>query len=142
MHWRLVPDDTLQLSHINSNWEAVYQNLRKEQRQWGLIVRVLEKTGETVQSRGIMYKAVTQSVLLYVSESWVVTAEILKFLEGLYHRAERQITGITETHGAGRGWEYPPGGGGNGIHGNSSHRRVHQKAAGDHSGKGGLPPHL
>ena len=46
-----------------------------------MIARVLEMTVATVQAQGAMYKAVAQSVLLYASESWVVTADILKVLE-------------------------------------------------------------
>ena len=46
-----------------------------------MVVRVLEMTVATVRSQGAMYKAVAQSVLLYASESWVVTAEMLKVLE-------------------------------------------------------------
>ena len=45
---------------------------------------------------GMMYKAVYQSVLLYGSDSWVVTGEMLKFLEGFHHQVARRIT------------EYPP----------------------------------
>ena len=56
------------------------QNLREAQRRWGVIVRVLEKVGATVQAFGMMYKAVAQSVLLYISESWVVTGHMLKLL--------------------------------------------------------------
>ena len=54
-----------------------------------------------------MYKAVTQSVLLYISESWVVTGEILKVLKAFHHRAVQWITGMTAKCGAGREWEYP-----------------------------------
>ena len=54
-----------------------------------------------------MYKAVAQSVLLYGSESWVVTGDMLKFLTVFHHRAARRITGMTEKRGAGREWEYP-----------------------------------
>ena len=56
---------------------------------------------------GIIYKAVTHSVLLYSSEIWVVTGKMIKVLEGFHHRAERQITDITETRGLGGEWEYP-----------------------------------
>ena len=47
-----------------------------------MIERVLAKTGETVRARAMMYKAVDQLVLLYDSENWVVTGEMLNFLEG------------------------------------------------------------
>ena len=51
-----------------------------------MVVRVLEKTGATVQARGMMYKAVANLVLLYGSGIWVVTGEMLKVLEGIHHR--------------------------------------------------------
>ena len=91
-----INSDTLPLSeafpylgrtivHNNRYWAAVYLNLRKYRRQWGMIVRVLERTGATMWDRGEMYKAVVQSVQLYGSERWVVTGEILKFLTLFHH---------------------------------------------------------
>ena len=75
---------------------------------WGMIARVLEKTGSKVRSHGMMYKALAQSVLLYVSESWVATGVMLKVLEGFHYRVARRIMGMTATCGAGGEWEYPP----------------------------------
>ena len=72
-----------------------------------MIARVLERTGSTVQVQGAMYKAVAQSVLLYGSESWVVTGEMLKVLTEFHHRASRRITGMTAKRGADGWWEYP-----------------------------------
>ena len=60
-----------------------------------MILRALTKTGETVRARGVMYKTVAQSVLLYVSEIWVVMGEVLKVLEGFYHLTARRIMGTT-----------------------------------------------
>ena len=57
------------IAYNNSDWAAVYQNLRKVWSQWRMISRVMEKTGSTVWARGNMYKAVAQLVLLYGSES-------------------------------------------------------------------------
>ena len=73
-----------------------------------MIARVLTNTGATVRAQGMIYKALTQSVILYGSEIWVVTGEMIKVLEGFHHRAARWITGMAETRGAGREWEYPP----------------------------------
>ena len=61
------------IAYNNINWAAVYQNPRNVRRWWGMITRVMAKTGATVQARGTMYKAVAQPVLLYGSEIWVVT---------------------------------------------------------------------
>ena len=52
----------------------VYLNLRKSQRQWGMIARVLERTEATVQDPVTMYKVVAQPVLLYGSKCWVLKA--------------------------------------------------------------------
>ena len=52
-----------------------------------MVARALEKTEETVRSQGAMYKEVTQLVLLYGSEIWVVTGEMLKVLKGFHYRA-------------------------------------------------------
>ena len=41
-----------------------------------------------------MYKAVSYTVLLYGSKSWVVTEAMLKILEGFHHRAARRIAGM------------------------------------------------
>ena len=64
--------------------------------------RFLEKMGALVRARGIMYKVVSQLLLLYVSDSWVVTRAIIKVLEGLHHRTARWIMGMTATRGEGR----------------------------------------
>ena len=72
-----------------------------------MVARVLERTGSLVWARGAMYKAVAQLVLLYGIESWVVTGEILKVLEGLYHQVAQRITGMRVKHRTGGKWEYP-----------------------------------
>ena len=41
-----------------SDWAALYLNLRKAQRRWGVMAKVLVKSGATVRAREMMYKAV------------------------------------------------------------------------------------
>ena len=57
----------------NSNWEDLYQNLCKVWCWWGMVEKVLTRTGVVVRARAILYKAFVQMLLLYGSESWVVT---------------------------------------------------------------------
>ena len=45
-----------------------------------MVGKVVTKTGATVRAQGIMYKAVVQSVVLYGSESGVITGAMLKVL--------------------------------------------------------------
>ena len=94
----LSPSETFlylgrKISYNNINWIAVYQNLNKACRWWGVILRVFAKIGAMLRSHVVMYKTVDQLVLLYGSESWVVTGVMLKFLEGFYHQVSKRITG-------------------------------------------------
>ena len=66
------------------------------------------KKGATLRPHVMMYKEETQSVLMYVSDSWLATKAMLKVLEGFHHRAARQITGMIEKRVADGDWEYPP----------------------------------
>ena len=79
----------------NSDWAALYGNLSKAQRLWGMVVKFLTKTGETVRSRVIMYKEVVHMVILYCSESLVVMDEMPKVPEGFHHQVDWRITGIS-----------------------------------------------
>ena len=72
-----------------------------------MIVRVIERAGETVRAWVSMYKSVAQSMLLYISKSWLVTGDMLKVLMVFHHRAARRIMGMTAKRGAGKEWEYP-----------------------------------
>ena len=60
-----------------------------------MIARVLERTGATVRSQGEIYKALTQLVLLYVSDSWLVTRKMFKILMEFHHILARYIMGMT-----------------------------------------------
>ena len=51
---------------------------------------------------GIIYKAVAQLVILYGSESWVVTGDMLKVLKVFHHYVARRIIGMTATCRLGR----------------------------------------
>ena len=67
---------------------------------------------------------------------------MLKLLEGFHHRAARQITGMTVTHGVDRELEKKPGGDGNGNSVTAPHHRVNQEITGNHRRKDGLLHHI
>ena len=48
----------------NSDWLAVFQNLNKARRWWGMILRVLTKTEAMVCACGRMSKVLAQSVIM------------------------------------------------------------------------------
>ena len=64
--------------------------------------------GETVQTRGMLYNAFVQLVLVYGSNIWVVMGAVLKVLGGFHHRVAIIITGITAQCTTSREWEWPP----------------------------------
>ena len=74
----------------------MFVNLRNAQWRWGVVTRVLKKTGATIQAWVMLYTAVVQTVKLYGRESWVVTYDILKVLEGFQHNVAQRIAGISD----------------------------------------------
>ena len=66
------------ITYNNSKWEDLYNNLRKAQRRWGMVLRVLVKAGATVRARVTMHREAVQMVLLYRSESWFIMDEMMK----------------------------------------------------------------
>ena len=53
-----------------------------------------------------MYKAVVQAVLLYRSESWVVTGAMMMVLEGFHQRTALKIAGMTARKRDDGEWEW------------------------------------
>ena len=60
-----------------------------------MISRVMDKKGITVRDRSVLYKAVVYTVLLYWSDSWVITGEIIKVLEDFRHHIACRFMGKT-----------------------------------------------
>ena len=65
---------------------------------------MIRKTGVTLNSQAMVYKAVVQVVILYGSEIWVVTDTIMVVLEGFRHSIPIRIVGMMAQMGAGREW--------------------------------------
>ena len=75
------------LAMDDNDMPAVQANLKKARGVWSRLSRLLR--GETTNPRvcGMFYKAVVQSVLLYGSETWVVSGKALRVLEGFHIRS-------------------------------------------------------
>jgi hypothetical protein len=91
----------------NSDWPALYHNLRKAQTRWGMVARLLARDGASAKARGQFYVAITQAVLLYGCETWTVTPAMLKVLKSFHHKVDRRISGKMARLSA-TGWVYPP----------------------------------
>ncbi len=90
----------------NSDWLAMFRNLKKAKMKWGQICRPLIKTGVRMRMVGLFYKAIVQAILLYGSETWVITPDMLRVLESFHNRTAHRIAQMMPklVHGE---WVYP-----------------------------------
>ena len=88
------------ITYNNSDWVAVYLNLRKSWRSWGMLERLVQRMVRTVWDQGAIYKAVLQLVLLYVRKTWVMTGKIIKILMAFHHQVAQRVTGMMAKSGA------------------------------------------
>ena len=81
------------LTATDDDWPEVVGNLRKVRRSWGRLPRVLGREGADPKVSRDFCIAVTQAVLLFGSETWVLTSRMEKALNIFQSRVARKITG-------------------------------------------------
>jgi hypothetical protein len=96
------------LTSNDDDWVAMIYNLGKARQCWSMIARVLSQEGATPTISAMFYKATIQTVLLYGSETWVITGDILNALRSFHHSVARRLTGQYPYQLANSGdWIYP-----------------------------------
>ena len=98
------------LRYDDSDTQTVATNLRKARATWGRLSRVLRKENSTPRVCGMFYKATVQAVLLFGSETWNITASMVRSLEGFHVRAARRMTGMMPEQKPSGDWMYPASG--------------------------------
>ena len=96
------------LMATDDDWPALVGNIGKARRSRGSLLRVLGREGADPKVSRAFYIALTQSVLLFGSETWVLAARMEKALESFQSRIARKITGIQLRQRKDRSWIYPP----------------------------------
>jgi hypothetical protein len=86
---------------------AVNRNLQKARVAWGRLCRILSKEGANPKAMASVYKAVVQAVLLFGSETWVLTLGMEKKLQSFHHRCARYITGQHIRQNPDESWTCP-----------------------------------
>jgi hypothetical protein len=81
------------LVNNDSDWMAIRMNIQKARKRWGQVAQILSREGATTSTMAYFYKAVVQAVLLYGSESWVITGRMGKALASFHNRCARYISG-------------------------------------------------
>ena len=95
------------LENDDDDLTAVENQIAKARMTWGRIGKVIKKKSEgNVKVMATFYKVIVQSVLLYGSESWVLSEHAKRKLKSFHNRCARFVTGrhirkIEET------WIYP-----------------------------------
>ena len=69
------------LSRDDCDNKAVTKNIQKAARQWGQISRLLKRETAEPKVMARFYLAIIQAILLYGSETWVLTTRLLQHLE-------------------------------------------------------------
>ena len=72
---------------------AIDRQLQRAKAKWGRVGRVLSVQTTDPRVRGYFYKAILQAILLYGSESWIISKHKLSQLRSFHHRVARYITG-------------------------------------------------
>ena len=91
----------------DDDWLAVVGNLRNARREWEGLTSVIGRKCVHACILGQIYFVVVQSVILYGSETWVMTQLNSRVLGGFRHRVARRLTGSQPCQGRGGVWTYP-----------------------------------
>ena len=95
------------LSFDDSDWPSIVSNLQIARRKWVRFSCMLGQERANTRKSGRFYVAVVQSVLIFVSESWVTTPRILWVLGSLHNWVAWWIYVRVPWWNTGQ-WEYPP----------------------------------
>ena len=81
------------LAAEDNDWPEVVHNLWCTRQKWEPLTRILSREGADAWILGQIYLAVLQLVMIYGSETWVLTPRMKIFLGGFHHRVARRMTG-------------------------------------------------
>ena len=87
------------LTATDDDWLAVARNIQKAWVSWGRLARVLGREGADLKVSRSFYTAVTQQVLLFGTEMWVLTRNMESALDAFQGRVsprERRTTGASD----------------------------------------------
>ena len=61
------------LTAADNDWPVIVGNLKKSRKSWAQLTSILVREGANPRVSGMFFKAVLQTVLLFGSETWVLT---------------------------------------------------------------------
>ena len=88
-------------------WTVVVHNLRKAQKKWEQLSRVMVREGRDSCTPGLFYAVVVQAVLLYGSDMWVMSPLIGKMMGSFQLMVIHRLTGWQPRRRAYGTWSTP-----------------------------------
>ena len=61
------------MTAVDDDWSTIVGNLQRAMNSWGWLLRILIREGADPKVLGHFFKVVTQEVLLFRAEAWVLT---------------------------------------------------------------------
>ena len=88
----------------DDDWPEVVTKLEKARRSWGRLSRLLGREGADPKVLRTFYTAVTQAVLIFGAETWVLTPRMEKALGSFHSGVARKIMGRQPWRQKDGGW--------------------------------------
>ena len=80
-------------TEMDDDWPEVIGNLQKWRRICSCLSKILGKVSAYVQTSGCLYLDIVHTILVFVSDTWVVNPRIRRVLGGVYHCTKQKIMG-------------------------------------------------
>ena len=95
------------LTATDNDWTEVAGNIKKARRSWGRLARVLGREGADPKVSRNFYTTMTQQILLFGAETWVLTRNMESALDAFQGRVARTLTGRQPRRGRDGRWFFP-----------------------------------
>ena len=87
--WYLVSP----LDQTDYDWPSVRRNIMRARSVWGVLGTLIRQEGADPRVTAMLYRAVVQEILLYGSETWVLSTKKKRKAEGTHTGFLRHIMG-------------------------------------------------
>ena len=94
------------ISATDNYWPGVVRKLARVKTVWRRMSYILSREGVTPRVSGLFFKAVIQAVLLFRTETWVVTLRMGKALGGFQTKVVIRLTGQIPRRTTDGTWKY------------------------------------
>ena len=70
------------LDQIDGDWAVICWNIKRSRKGWGRPVKMLWREGTDTQVSDILYRSVVQAMLIFGSDSWLLSSAMEGAVEG------------------------------------------------------------